>query len=89
MSVFLCVCVCVGGVMARQDYFTPFDPSKVERKREIPKKKHLTTRKQNLACLTCDPSSQWWDDEQFKAFKISVLNHSATGATKCLFLAKI
>ena len=29
---------------------------KVGRKREIPKKKHLTTRKQNLACLTYDPS---------------------------------
>ena len=28
---------------------------KVEHKREISqKKKHLTTRKQNLACLTCD-----------------------------------
>ena len=27
---------------------------KVGWKREIPKKKHLTTRKQNLACLTCD-----------------------------------
>ena len=23
---------------------------------EIPEKNHLTTRKQNLACLTCDPS---------------------------------
>ena len=29
---------------------------KVRRKREIPEKNHLTTRKQNLACLTCDPS---------------------------------
>ena len=31
----------------------------VGRKREIPekkKKKHLTIRKQNMACLTCDPS---------------------------------
>ena len=25
-------------------------------KREIPEKKHLTCRKQNLACLICDPS---------------------------------
>ena len=29
---------------------------KVGRKREIPEKSHLTTRKQNLACLTYDPS---------------------------------
>ena len=29
---------------------------KVEQKQEIPKQNHLTTHKQNLACLTCDPS---------------------------------
>ena len=29
---------------------------KAGQKREIPEKNHLTTRKQNLACLTCDPS---------------------------------
>ena len=29
---------------------------KVGRKREIPEKKHLTTHKHNLACLTCDQS---------------------------------
>ena len=28
----------------------------VGRKQVIPEKKHLTTRKQNLACLTYDPS---------------------------------
>ena len=28
---------------------------KMGRKREIPEKKHLNTRQQNLACLTCDP----------------------------------
>ena len=28
----------------------------VGRKQEIPEKNNLTTRKQNLACLTCDPS---------------------------------
>ena len=28
----------------------------VGRKWEIPEKNHLTTRKQNLVCLTCDPS---------------------------------
>ena len=26
----------------------------VGRKREIPEQKHLTTHKENLACLTCD-----------------------------------
>ena len=25
--------------------------------------------------------AQWWDDEQFRPLKISVLSHSATGAT--------
>ena len=29
---------------------------KVGRKRDISEKKHMTIRKQNLACLTCDPS---------------------------------
>ena len=29
---------------------------KVLRKREIPEKNYVTTRKQNFACLTCDPS---------------------------------
>ena len=47
-----------GGGGSRLDYFTHFEPShlKVGRKREIPEKKHLTTRKQNLACVTFDPS---------------------------------
>ena len=39
------------GFTARQDYVTHFEPSQWD----IPEKKHLTTRKQNLACLTCDP----------------------------------
>ena len=36
-------------------------------------KNHLTTRKQNLACLTCDRARlepQQWDDEWFRALKI-------------------
>ena len=32
---------------------------KLGRKRENPEKNHLTTHKQNLACLTCDPSEAW------------------------------
>ena len=45
-----------GGVFtARQDYFTHLSRAnrKVVQKREIPEK---NTHKQNLACLTCDPS---------------------------------
>ena len=43
---------------SRQDYFTHFEPSQSEggQKLEILEKNHQTTRKQNLACLTCDPS---------------------------------
>ena len=57
---------------------------KVGRKREIPKKNHFTTYKQNLACLMRDTelgsNPQRWDDEQFRALKFSDLNHSTTGA---------
>ena len=40
------------------DHFIHFEPSQSlgYAKREIPGKNHLTTRKQNQACLTCDPS---------------------------------
>ena len=46
------------GFTACQDYFTHFSRVswKVGRIRKIPEKKHVDTRKQNLACLTCDPS---------------------------------
>ena len=46
-----------GGGTARQDYFTHFEPSQSQdgAKREIPEKNLQTTRKQNLACLTCNP----------------------------------
>ena len=56
---------------------------KVGQKQEIPEKKTLTTRKQNLACLTWTElglNPQRWDDEQFKMLTISGLNHSATEA---------
>ena len=62
---------------------------KVGWKREIPDKNHLTTRKQNLSCLTwpeLGSNLQEWDDERFRTLKISVLNHSATVATKLLTL---
>ena len=55
------------------------------RKQEISEKNHLTTPKQNLACLTCaerGSNAQQWDDEQFRALKISSLNHSAMGAAQ-------
>ena len=44
------------GFTARHDYFTRLEPNQSYGKRGIPREKHLTTRKQNLACLTCDPS---------------------------------
>ena len=49
------------GFMAHQDDFTHFEPSQslVGRKREIPEKNHLTTHKQNLACLRCDLRQTW------------------------------
>ena len=59
---------------------------KVGRKREIPEKNHLITRKQNLACLTwpkLGSNPERWDDERFRALKISDHNHSDTGAAVC------
>ena len=57
---------------------------KVGWKWEIPEKIHLTTHKQNLACLTRvserGSNPQRWDDKRFRALKISILNHLATGA---------
>ena len=42
---------------ARQDYFILSRFScKMGRKREIPENNHPITHKQNLTCLTCDPS---------------------------------
>ena len=41
-------------ITACQDYFPNFELSQVGQKQMIPKKKTLTIRKQNLACLTCD-----------------------------------
>ena len=44
------------------------------------------TRKQNLACPTCDScpergaNPQRWDDRMIKSTEVSDLNHSATGA---------
>ena len=43
-----------------------------------------TTCKQNMACLTwpeLGSNPNRWDDERFRALKISTLNHSAMGAT--------
>ena len=47
------------------------------------RKKHLTTRKQNLACLMWPELSskpQRWDNERFRALKISGLNLLGTEA---------
>ena len=81
-----------GGVfMACQD-FEPLILSRVSRKvwqkQEIPVINHLTTHKQKFGLSHMWPelgsNPQRWDDEQFRALKISVLNHSATGAPFCL-----
>ena len=48
---------------------------KVGWKRKIPEKNHLTTHKQNLACLELGSNPQRWDDKRFRALKISGLNH--------------
>ena len=63
-----------GGVTARQDYFTSFEPrqSLVGTKTE---KNHLNTRKQILARTHGGEMI-----ERFRALKISRLNHLATGA---------
>ena len=46
------------GFTASQDYFTHFEPSQSldGAKTGDPREHHLTTRKQNLACLTCASS---------------------------------
>ena len=49
------------------------------------------TRKQNLACPTCDSclvrgaNPQRWDDRMIKSTEVSDLNHSATGAASICF----
>ena len=51
---------------------------------KIPEKKHLTTRKQNLACLAwpeLGSNPQQWDEERFRALMSSAFNHSSTGAS--------
>ena len=62
------------GFTVPQDYFTHFELSTLNR--EIREEtnprgnKHLTTRKQNLACLTwpeLDSNPQHWNNERFRA----------------------
>ena len=68
------------GFTASQDYFTILSRvnRKVGLKREIPEKKHLTTRKQNM-WPNRGSNTLRWGDERFRSLKISGLNHSATG----------
>ena len=52
-------------------------------KREISERNQLITSKQNLARLMwreIGSNTQQWDDERFRALKISILKNSATGA---------
>ena len=79
------------GFTAHQEYFTHFEPSQSlsGRKREIREKNnHLTTRKKNLACPTCDP---WYGRthsgemiERLRALISSGLNHSDTGCCRMI-----
>ena len=65
------------GFTTCQDYFTHFE---MGQKWEIPEKNHLTTCKQNLACLTCPEqcsNPQRWDNERFRTLNMSGLNHSS------------
>ena len=82
------------GFTAHQDYFIHFEPSQlwVRAKTGDPEKKHLTTRKQNLARLMwpeLGSNPQKWDDERFRA--ISVLNHLAMGRPKrhCFIVSSV
>ena len=60
----------------------------MEQKQEIPEKNHQTHPQAEPGCFICDPS---WPQtrsgemiEQFRALKISDLNHSAMEAIKAL-----
>ena len=65
--------MCVWGVTALQDYFTHIVPSQSVggAKTGDPRENHKTTRKQNLACLTCDPSGEMTSDLERERLAVS------------------
>ena len=72
--------------MARQDYFTHFEQSQLEGgvKMGDPREKPPDHPQVEL-CLSrmwpeLDLNPQRWDEERFRALKISILNHSAMRA---------
>ena len=73
------------GFTARQYYFTHFEPSQSQggTKTGDPREKPPDHPQAELGLSHMWPelgsNSQRWDDERFRALKISVLNHSATG----------
>ena len=74
--------------------FHPFWAETIVRwgqKREIPKKTHLTTRKQNLACLTCDPSSdpqQWATGAAMNNTTVLIILHGCPDWSAPLLLVR-
>ena len=69
--------------MARQDYFTHFEPSqsKTGAKMGDPREKPPDHPQAELGLSHVTRSGvnpQGWDDKQLRALKISVLNHLAT-----------
>ena len=73
------------GFTARQDYFTHFEPSQSfgGEKTGDPWEKTPDHMQAELGLYYMWPelglNPQQWDDERFRALKISGLNHSATG----------
>ena len=79
-----------GRVMAPQDYFTHFEPSQLldGAKKGDPWETPPDHPQAELGLSNLWPelgsNPQRWDDEPFRALKISVLNHSATEAANSL-----
>ena len=81
--------------MAGQNYFTHFEPSQSlgGAKTGYPREKPPDHPQAELGLSHMWPelgsNPQRWDDERFRALKISGLNHSATGADNSLELFKV
>ena len=79
------------GFMACQDIFTHFEPSLLlgGAKMGDPQEKTPDHQQAELGLSHMFPklgsNQQQWDDEWFRALKISYLNHWATGAVFCCF----
>ena len=73
------------GFTARHDYFIHFRPSQslCGAKTGDPREKPPDQAELGFSHMwpELDLNPQRWDDERFRALKINVLNHSATGAS--------